>query len=70
MRSTRGKSRSDAYAGIPADRMAGLSAPVTSNTPADRRLGNSGPANLLNSRSRGWNVPSMNYRSRERGYSL
>ena len=70
MRSTRGKLRSDAYAGIPVDRMTGLSAPLHSNTPADRRLGNSGPTNMLNSRSRGWNVISMNYRSRERGYSL
>jgi hypothetical protein len=65
MRSTRGKSRKDAHAGISADRMAGISAPLHSNTDIARRLGNSGRTNLLNSNSRGWRTPSMNYRAKE-----
>lgn len=65
MRSTRGRKRSDAHNVPHFTSAARATAPLTSNTPADRRLGNSGPVNMLNSRSKGWHVPSMNYRSNE-----
>jgi hypothetical protein len=71
MRSTRGKLRSDAHSGqhYTDGPHRYETAPLRSNTPIERRLGNSGPTNMMNSSTKGWRVPSMNYRGRERGYS-
>jgi hypothetical protein len=66
VRSTRGRKRSDAHnAPHYTDGAHRITAPLASSTPAGRRLGNSGPVNMLNSRSKGWHTPSMNYHARE-----
>jgi hypothetical protein len=67
MRSTRGIKRSDAHSGqhYTDGPHRYNTVKVVSNTPIDRRLGNSGQTNLLNSNSRGWRTPSMNYRAKE-----